>query len=346
MRKTVTLFATLAMLLLVAFPVYAQQERVDVYKQQRLVKSVVFQVGLNEYFVNNQVPGVKMDVAPFIENGRTFVPVRFLANALGVWNIYWSEADQRVELREPGFPTVEMTVGKVEVLSNGQPVPGVDVAPILRNDRTFLPARFVAQALGYEVDWDPALNLVICWPKGEPRPDIEAVKKYVREVVGKPEAVKELERLFGVVMAPVGSSWSYRPSLEEQKRDQERSYFALNYGGPTEKSPEAYIVEVSWYRGLSDIRNVNLDLSPIEKVLSWKFPDQPDKVQEIMAYAWQVAEKTRSSDGFERLPWRDYLMANGNEVSVGSIGGCFVEVIIRSKPLDPVFKQARDSQRR
>lgn len=160
------------------------QEKIDVYKEKKLVKSVVFQVGLNEYFVDNKVPGVKMDVAPFIENGRTFVPVRFLSNALGVQNqnIFWFGNTGRVVLQEPGFNVVELTVGKVEVLSNGEPVPGVDVAPMLRNDRTFLPARFVANALGYDVEWDPELNLVVCWPKGELKPDVEAVKQLLREV--------------------------------------------------------------------------------------------------------------------------------------------------------------------
>ncbi|MBC7324181.1 MAG: copper amine oxidase N-terminal domain-containing protein, partial [Moorella sp. (in: Bacteria)] len=103
---------------------------------------------------------------------------RFLSNALGVRdeNIFWFGNAGRVVLQEPGFNVVELTVGRAEVLSNGEPVPGVDAAPMLRNARTFLPARFVANALGYDVDWDPALGLVVCWPKGEPKPDVSAVK--------------------------------------------------------------------------------------------------------------------------------------------------------------------------
>ncbi|MQL51855.1 copper amine oxidase N-terminal domain-containing protein [Desulfofundulus thermobenzoicus] len=185
MRKRKTLILVMAFFLLaaLALPALAQQEKVDVYQNQKLVKSVVFAVGLNEYFVNNQTPGTKMDVAPFIESGRTFVPVRFLSNALGVQNdnIGWDGKTQLVTLKQPGFPAVEMTVGKIEVKSNGQPLAGVDVAPLLRDSRTFLPARWVAEALGYQVEWDEKTRTVICWPKGEPKPDVSAVLQYIEQ---------------------------------------------------------------------------------------------------------------------------------------------------------------------
>lgn len=60
------------------------------------------------------------------------------------------------------MPEVQLTVGKVEVLRDGQPVPGVDVAPeVVPPGRTTLPARFVAEALGFKVKWLPEQNLVV-----------------------------------------------------------------------------------------------------------------------------------------------------------------------------------------
>jgi len=192
MRKLILFIVTLFLLTFTA-SAYAQQEKVDVYQNQKLVKSVVFQVGLNEYFVNDQTPGVKMDVAPFVETGRTFVPVRFLSNALGVQNqnIYWLGDTGKVKLQEPGFSVVELTVGKVEVLSNGEPVSGVDVAPLLRDSRTFLPARFVAEALGYQVEWDEKTQTVVCWPKGEPKPDVSKVMDYLQKQGEKQPPVQQ-----------------------------------------------------------------------------------------------------------------------------------------------------------
>ena len=40
----------------------AQAEQVDVYENKELVKSVVFKIGVPYYVINNQTPGVKMDV--------------------------------------------------------------------------------------------------------------------------------------------------------------------------------------------------------------------------------------------------------------------------------------------
>jgi hypothetical protein len=226
-----------------------------------------------------------------------------------------------------------MTIGKPEVVTDGQ-AKAIDVSPILNENegRTYLPARYVAEGLGYEVDWDDATQTVICWPKGEPKPDVSKVQQYVRERAGKPEAVRDIERLLGVITHQNSSdSWGYSAPWEKGTWDKAieksanenngRSYFNFWYEG------DVIGVDICWIRNLSDIRNVELDLSPIEKVLNWKFPDQPQKVQEIMAYAWQVAEKTRSSDGTERLPWKDFYVS-GYKAAVGSVGFNFVGVII------------------
>ena len=327
MERLKILVLFLALALLAAIPAAgSQQERVDVYENQKLVKSVVFAIGLDEYFVNGQTPGYKMDAAPFIENDRTFVPVRYLGYALGLTpaDVSWDNASQKATLRR-GPTVLEMTIGVPEVVTNGQ-AKAIDVAPILKSEpawRTYLPARFVAEGLGYEVDWDRTTQTVICWPKDEQKPDVRAVQEYVREQVLKPETVRELDSMFGVSSKPSGSSWMYNPPREETFRNRDKSYFIYWV------SPDGTIgVAICWDMSLPDIRNVQLDLSPIEKVLAWRFPDQPDAVKEMIDYAWQVAEKTRSSNGFERLPWRDYQVG-GCKVKVGSVGGNLVGVIIK-----------------
>lgn len=85
-------------------------EQVDVYENQQLVKSVVFIVGNDRYYVNNQTPGVKMDAKPFIETGRTFVPVRYLSNALGITDKHIGWESPKVTLEQPGMPVVELAI--------------------------------------------------------------------------------------------------------------------------------------------------------------------------------------------------------------------------------------------
>ncbi|MCL6480056.1 MAG: hypothetical protein K6T65_16955, partial [Peptococcaceae bacterium] len=174
-----------------------------------------------------------------------------------------------------------------------------------------------------------ATQTVVCWPKGEPRPDVSAAVQYLNQAQkppedGKPEIARQLEQMFGVTMKPNGSSWAYFPPREKTMREKEYSYFVLSH------TPETgHIgVQISWDLINPDIRNVEIDLSPIERVLNWKFPGQAEKVKEIMDYAWQVAEKTREVwVQWERLPNKTFYI-DGYQVLVGSVGNAFVSAHI------------------
>ena len=117
---------------------------------------VVFAINDTKYTVN----GVEqtMDVAPYIKDGRTFVPVRYAAQAVGVTpeNILYS--DGKVTLIK-GDKVVQLTIGSNVMLINGIAI-NMDVAAEISNDRTMLPFRWVAQALGAKVNWDEATQTV------------------------------------------------------------------------------------------------------------------------------------------------------------------------------------------
>ena len=49
----------------------------------------------------------------------------------------------------------------ITVTVNGQTVEFPDQKPILRDDRTLVPIRFIAESLGYEVDWDAKENTAL-----------------------------------------------------------------------------------------------------------------------------------------------------------------------------------------
>ena len=176
----------LTLILLFCLTVTAFAEQINVYdKNKDLVKSVVFSIGLDTYFIDGKTPGIKMDAKPFIESGRTFVPVRYLGNALGITDEFIGWASPKVTFKEPGYPTVELAIGKKEIKSDGK-ARTMDTAPLLRNSRTYLPARFVAEALGYEVDWDAEEKVVICWPKGTEKPNISNVVDFIKGEQPKP----------------------------------------------------------------------------------------------------------------------------------------------------------------
>jgi len=59
-----------------------------------------------------------------------------------------------------GVTTVELTIGSTTITVNGEEQI-MDVAPEISNDRTMLPARWVAEAFGARVGWDNVTRTVV-----------------------------------------------------------------------------------------------------------------------------------------------------------------------------------------
>jgi inhibitor of cysteine peptidase len=97
---------------------------------------------------------IVLDTEPFIINGRTLVPLRGIFEKLGAtvdWNKYTQQAIIKTKDTE-----IILEVGNKYVLVDGK-IAQLDAATMLQKDRTFVPFRFVAEALGHKVEWD-ALN--------------------------------------------------------------------------------------------------------------------------------------------------------------------------------------------
>ena len=112
--------------------------------------------------IRGQRQVLEADAAPFLKDGRTFVPVRYLAQALGVpeENISWLPASQKVILTSDPV-TVSLTVGS-NILYHGDRPVKMDVEPLLLPPgRVYLPARYVAEAFGYLVNWDEQEQVVV-----------------------------------------------------------------------------------------------------------------------------------------------------------------------------------------
>lgn len=105
-----------------------------------------------------------MDAAPFVEAERSYVPLRYLALALGITenDIKWDQQQQIVSL-EKDQTQVEVSPNRKSIKVNGISRE-MDIAPVNRNGRIYLPARPVAEAFGYEVGWDPGEKAVYIAP--------------------------------------------------------------------------------------------------------------------------------------------------------------------------------------
>ena len=92
------------------------------------------------------------DAHPFIdENGRTQIPIRAAAELLGC-EVEWDGETQTVTITD-GDDVITLVIGKM-YLQKGQQITEMDTAPVIVNDRTYIPVRFAGEALGLEVNWN------------------------------------------------------------------------------------------------------------------------------------------------------------------------------------------------
>jgi len=99
----------------------------------------------------------QLDVAPLIEKERTYVPVRFVVDALG-GSVDWDAGAKKVTIRKDGH-YIELWIDRAEMIADGARTTS-DAPPILRSGRTMLPLRFVSEQLGLNVAWDPATKSI------------------------------------------------------------------------------------------------------------------------------------------------------------------------------------------
>jgi len=122
---------------------------------------VTFFINSSGYVCNGQV--FSMDAAPFLEDGRVFVPVHFVADTFRA-EAEWDSAAQKVTLtRRDKIITIKIGEYTLELVEgNRVSVIVMDVAALIRDGRTFLPFHFIAESFGAEVEWGP-INAPIEW---------------------------------------------------------------------------------------------------------------------------------------------------------------------------------------
>lgn len=111
-------------------------------------------------FVNGVKPD--FDVKPFIEEGRTLVPFRALAETIGA-QVEWNAESRKVTVLKDN-KVVEMTLGSKLALVDGKQVT-LEVPPQIVNGRTVVPLRFVGESLDADVNYDADTEIIKVSPK-------------------------------------------------------------------------------------------------------------------------------------------------------------------------------------
>jgi len=99
-----------------------------------------------------------LQVVPIIENGRALVPIRVISEAMGA-GVDWDDSESKVTITSVD-KKIELWIDNKNVLVNNEQVE-LDVSPVIYNSRTFVPLRFVSEALGANVEWKGETQTII-----------------------------------------------------------------------------------------------------------------------------------------------------------------------------------------
>ncbi|MBY0022340.1 hypothetical protein J2W97_003337 [Paenibacillus jamilae] len=118
----------------------------------------VFTLGSTSYTVNGETKTA--DVAAYAENGRTYLPVRYAAEALGVspQNILFDKATSTVTLIK-GDRVAQIKLNTNLLTVNGSVI-RMDVKAVTNKNRTVLPIFWVSRALDASINYDATAKTV------------------------------------------------------------------------------------------------------------------------------------------------------------------------------------------
>lgn len=104
--------------------------------------------------ISLQVNGsyIKTDAKPYIVHDTTYVPIRFVSEALGAEDVSWDARTATATIRDNGT-VIQLKENQNYAKVNGHKVP-MRGSVQLTGGRTFVPVRFIAENLNAAVDWD------------------------------------------------------------------------------------------------------------------------------------------------------------------------------------------------
>ncbi|MEN6348764.1 MAG: copper amine oxidase N-terminal domain-containing protein, partial [Syntrophomonas sp.] len=123
--------------------------------------SIELQIGQKVISINGSQKD--MQIAPFISRGRAYIPVRVLAEAMGIKDdeIKWYKDAGQITLKQDDT-TVGINLLNNTITKNGQLAYMMDTPiEVIQPGYTMVPVRYIVEALGAGVTWNGTSNSLI-----------------------------------------------------------------------------------------------------------------------------------------------------------------------------------------
>lgn len=146
-----------------------------------------------------------LDQSPILEKGRTYVPLRGVFESLDA-TVDWKASTNEVVVNKDGRKVI------VKIGSSSATINGInrvlDAPPFIRDSRTYVPFRFISEAIGADVEWDVANHAVRISMEGvTPQPKQPEVET---KLLGKTESalISQLGQPKQKTVTEYGFLWS------------------------------------------------------------------------------------------------------------------------------------------
>lgn len=262
------------------------------------------------------------DQEPVVENGVTLVPLRTIAEALGL-EVTWDDPTDTVVIKKDNF-FVELVIGSTTAKTSGG-VKTLPAAPKIINSRTMVPLRFIAEEMGLTVLWNEKYQRVVI----NGQVDTQTV------LVLPTENVTDVENPDAVEPEEAGSDEDFE-AVEEETEFVDDSFYAMfstsssqiSFAIPNLFLPEDTELEESFaYR--------SLDAFDAQHTLDWEsvtlYESYADEagingilyvVQELAPYEGEEYDVSAAFDEYPESPERprlenmEYIFSEANRILV------------------------------
>ncbi len=117
----------------------------------------IIKMKIDETKYNINEESFEMDTKPFIKDDRTLVPVRFIVEALK-GNVDYDDENRIVNIVYDG-KIIIIPIDDNKIVVNDEVIT-MDTTAIIKDSRTFIPIRFVAESIGMTVDYEDSTKEV------------------------------------------------------------------------------------------------------------------------------------------------------------------------------------------
>lgn len=188
MKKSFRLLQTLALSLVSVIATNIT----TTFASERVVKIQIDSVSAT---INGET--ATMDVAPYIENGNTMIPIRFVANALDISdeNISYDDPTRTVHIVKDDTTkfVFQIDSGTIITVINGEEVERVmanDAQAEIKDSRTFIPFRELANSFELDIEWDNDTRTVTLIGQVE-----EEIIETIEETIENTEELEEVQEV-------------------------------------------------------------------------------------------------------------------------------------------------------